>query len=74
MLVQRLFLFLTQKMFVQNLKKVVNVLVADSRVTFIKGKQITEALLIANECLDSGRRQGEVGVMCKLDIEKALIM
>ncbi|WMV33859.1 hypothetical protein MTR67_027244 [Solanum verrucosum] len=40
-------------------------------MTFIKGRQIMGAALIANECVDT-RLRGEVpGIMCKLDIEKA---
>lgn len=67
MLVQRLFLFLAKEMLAQRVKKLTNILVADC----YKRKTIRDAVLITNECLDSERRQGEVAVMCKLDIEKA---
>ncbi|KAG5615342.1 hypothetical protein H5410_015166 [Solanum commersonii] len=38
---------------------------------FIKGRQIMNAALIANECINSRMRGVEPGVVCKLDIQKA---
>lgn len=46
-----------------------NFMVADSPMEFIKGSQITNVVLIANECFDSRRRQEETGLLRKLDIE-----
>jgi len=38
---------------------------------FIRGRQILNLVLVANECLDSRMRLGVPVVSCKLDLEKA---
>ena len=37
---------------------------------FVKGRQILDAVLIANEIVDERRRSGEEGVVFKIDFEK----
>ncbi|RVW56511.1 putative ribonuclease H protein [Vitis vinifera] len=41
------------------------------RVRFVQGRQILDAVLIANEIVDERRRSGEEGVVFKIDFEKA---
>jgi hypothetical protein len=46
-------------------------IISKSHNTFIRDMQILDPILIVNECLNSRIRSGELGVLCKVDIEKA---
>lgn len=59
------------KVLTERLKKVVSKLLDAHQMAFIKGEQIMDAILIANECVDMRKISKVPGVPCILDIEKA---
>lgn len=59
------------KVLAERLKKVVYKLVDAQQMAFIKGGQIMNAILIANECVDARKISKVPNILCKLDIEKA---
>nr|XP_009804761.1 PREDICTED: uncharacterized protein LOC104249929 [Nicotiana sylvestris] len=62
---------LFSKVLTERLKKVIEKLVDSQQMDFIKGRQIINVVLIANEAVDSRIKQKKPGILCKLDIKKA---
>jgi len=53
------------------LRLVIGSVVSDSQSAFVKGKQILDGILIANEVVDEARRLGKELLLFKVDFEKA---
>ncbi|RVW30599.1 LINE-1 reverse transcriptase-like [Vitis vinifera] len=59
------------KVLANRLKKVVGKVISKAQGAFVEGRQILNAVLIANEAIDSTLKNNESAILCKLDIEKA---
>ena len=63
---------LLAKVLANRLKRVMGKVVSNSQNAFAGGRQILDAVLIANEAVDSRKHSSNAGLVCKLDIEKGL--
>ncbi|KAK3206947.1 hypothetical protein Dsin_020993 [Dipteronia sinensis] len=62
---------LLAKILANRLKKVMNVLIGDTQMAFVKGRQIIDNFVIANEIIHSWKNDREGGAIVKLDFENA---
>ncbi|RVW53000.1 Suppressor of mec-8 and unc-52 protein-like 1 [Vitis vinifera] len=62
---------LMAKVLANRLKLVLDKVVSVDQNAFVRGRQIIDASLIANEVVDYWQKRKEKGLVCKLDIEKA---
>lgn len=58
-------------MLAERIKQVIGKLVSGDQNSCIKGRQIIDASLIANEVLDWKIKERQIGIPCKLYLEKA---
>ena len=59
------------KILTDRIKMVMHKLVDPQQLAFIKERQIMDAILMANDCVDARTVNKAPGILCKLDIQKA---
>lgn len=62
---------LLSKVLAARLKKLMAKLIAPNQSAFVKGRQITESIFLANEVVSALQTKKAVGVILKIDFEKA---
>ena len=62
------------KVLANRIKRVMGLIISQSQNAFVEGRQILDAMLIANEAVDSILRRKENGLLCKLDMKRLTII
>ena len=62
---------LLAKVLANRIKNMIGRVISSDQNAFRMGRQILDAFLIANEVIDSWKKEGKKGLICKLDIAKA---
>lgn len=59
------------KVLAGRIQKVLPNLISVEQGAFVKGRQILDGVFVANECVHSRNKDRTLGLVCKLDLEKA---
>lgn len=59
------------KVLAGRLQKVLPCIISKNQGAFVKGWQILDGVLVANECVHLRNKERNLGLICKLDLEKA---